>query len=209
MSDSALDRLKADGRIVVVGASLAGLRGAETLRAKGFKGALTMIGDEPYEPYDRPPLSKQALLGKGAAERTALPRRRELDAEWRLGVPASGLDMAAKRVKMADGDEVPYDRLLIATGVRARPWPNPAEAELDGVFVLRTRDDGAALARRLDAAPAGSWSSAPGSPAPRSPPPAASADSRSPSPNAATRPSSAPWAGSSARSPPRCSGRTA
>ncbi|MFE9793046.1 NAD(P)/FAD-dependent oxidoreductase [Streptomyces goshikiensis] len=153
MPDGALEHLKREGRIVVVGASLAGLRAAETLRDKGFAGSLTMIGDEPYEPYDRPPLSKQVLLGRAEAERTALPRRREIDAEWRLGVPAAGLDMAARRVKLADGDEVPYDRLLIATGVRARPWPNEAEAELEGVFVLRTRDDGAALARRLDAGP--------------------------------------------------------
>ncbi|MCB5181550.1 NAD(P)/FAD-dependent oxidoreductase [Streptomyces antimicrobicus] len=153
MPDTALDALRSSGRIVVVGASLAGLRAAETLREKGFKGSLTMIGDEPYEPYDRPPLSKQVLLGKASAAGTALPRRRAIDAQWRLGVPASGLDMAGRRVKLADGDEVPYDRLLIATGVRARPWPNEAEAELDGVFVLRTRDDGAALARRMDAGP--------------------------------------------------------
>ncbi|MER5714091.1 FAD-dependent oxidoreductase [Streptomyces sp. NPDC002132] len=151
--DGSLEQLRREGRIVVVGASLAGLRAAETLREKGFTGSLTMVGDEPYEPYDRPPLSKQVLLGKAAAERTALPRRRALDATWRLGSAATGLDLAARRVRLADGDEVPYDRLLIATGVRARPWPNPAEAELDGVFVLRTRDDGAALARRLAEGP--------------------------------------------------------
>ncbi|MFJ7158661.1 NAD(P)/FAD-dependent oxidoreductase [Streptomyces sp. NPDC101118] len=151
--DGSLDQLKREGRIVVVGASLAGLRAAETLRAKGFAGSLTMIGDEPCEPYDRPPLSKGVLLGKAAAERTALPRLRSIDATWRLGVPAGGLDMAARRVRLADGDEVPYDRLLIATGVRARPWPREEEAELDGVFVLRTRDHGAALARRLAEGP--------------------------------------------------------
>ncbi|MGW1881659.1 NAD(P)/FAD-dependent oxidoreductase [Streptomyces sp. NPDC001970] len=148
-----LDWLKREGRIVVVGASLAGLRAAETLREEGFGGTLTMIGDEPCEPYDRPPLSKGVLLGKATADRTALPRRRALDAEWRLGVPASGLDMAARRVRLADGDEVAYDRLLIATGVRARPWPKEAEAELDGVFVLRTRDDASALHKRLTAGP--------------------------------------------------------
>jgi NADPH-dependent 2,4-dienoyl-CoA reductase/sulfur reductase-like enzyme len=151
--DGSLERFKREGRIVVVGASLAGLRAAETLREKGFSGSLTMIGDEPHEPYDRPPLSKQVLLGRAAADRTALPRRRSVDATWRLGVAATGLDMAARRVRLADGDEVPYDRLLIATGVRARPWPREAEAELDGVFVLRTRDDGAALARRLAEGP--------------------------------------------------------
>jgi NADPH-dependent 2,4-dienoyl-CoA reductase/sulfur reductase-like enzyme len=151
--NGALEQLKRAGRIVVVGASLAGLRAAETLRDKGFAGELTMIGDEPYEPYDRPPLSKSVLLGKAAADRTALPRLRSVDATWRLGVPASGLDMAARRVHLADGDEVPYDRLLIATGVRARPWPHEGEAALDGVFVLRGRDDGAALARRLAEGP--------------------------------------------------------
>ncbi|MCT9006700.1 FAD-dependent oxidoreductase [Streptomyces rhizosphaerihabitans] len=61
LGDGSLDRLKRDGRIVVVGASLAGLRAAETLREKGFAGSLTMIGDEPCESYDRPPLSKQVL----------------------------------------------------------------------------------------------------------------------------------------------------
>ncbi|MFD9335744.1 NAD(P)/FAD-dependent oxidoreductase [Streptomyces sp. NPDC060028] len=151
--DGTLERLKRDGRIVVVGASLAGLRAAETMREKGFAGSLTMIGDEPYEPYDRPPLSKQVLLGKATADRTALPRRRALDATWRLGVPATGLDMAARRVRLGDGDEVEYDRLLIATGVRARPWPNEEEGALEGVFVLRTRDDGAALERSLAAGP--------------------------------------------------------
>ena len=137
----------------MVGASLAGLRAAETLRDEGFAGSLTLIGDEPYEPYDRPPLSKQVLLGMADAERTALPRRRALDATWRLGVAATGLDMAARRVRLADGDEVPYDRLLIATGVRARPWPREAEAALDGVICLRNRGDGAALARRLAEGP--------------------------------------------------------
>ncbi|MFF4645305.1 NAD(P)/FAD-dependent oxidoreductase [Streptomyces sp. NPDC001389] len=151
--DGGLEHLKREGRIVVVGASLAGLRAAETMRERGFTGSLTMIGDEPHEPYDRPPLSKQVLLGMATADGTALPRRRDIDAKWRLGVPAAGLDMAARRVRLADGDEVEYDRLLIATGVRARPWPKPDEAALDGVFVLRTRGDAAALERALAAGP--------------------------------------------------------
>jgi NADPH-dependent 2,4-dienoyl-CoA reductase/sulfur reductase-like enzyme/ferredoxin len=141
------------GRIVIVGASLAGLRAAWTLRREGFTGSVTVIGDEPYEPYDRPPLSKQVLGGMVAANRSTLPRVGEVDADWRLGVAAIGLDLDRKRVRLADGDTVPYDRVLIATGVRARPWPNPAEAALDGVLVLRTRDDADGLGRRLAAGP--------------------------------------------------------
>ncbi|MFD8421619.1 NAD(P)/FAD-dependent oxidoreductase [Streptomyces sp. NPDC059466] len=148
-ADTDVEVLRRRGRIVVVGASLAGLRAAETLREKGFTGSLTMIGDEPYEPYDRPPLSKQVLLGRARPEDTALPRRRDIDAEWRLGVAAESLDRDAKQVRLANGDTVPYDRLLITTGTRARPWVHPEEAALDGVFVLRTRDDSARLYRKL------------------------------------------------------------
>lgn len=139
--------------IAIVGASLAGLRAAETLRAEGYTGTITMVGDEPCEPYDRPPLSKQVLLGQVSAHQTALPERRPLNARWRLGVRAVGLDRDAGRVLLADGDDVSYDRLLIATGVRARPWPNAAEGALDGVFTLRTREDAARLRERLDAGP--------------------------------------------------------
>jgi NADPH-dependent 2,4-dienoyl-CoA reductase/sulfur reductase-like enzyme len=142
-----------EGRIVIVGASLAGLRAAETLRDEGFAGELTVAGDERLFPYDRPPLSKQVLLGRVKACDTTLPRRRQMEATWRLGTRAAGLDAVAKRVVLADGGELPYDRLLIATGTRARPWPNPQEAALDGVFTLRTCDDAAGLAARLDARP--------------------------------------------------------
>ncbi|MEV6927893.1 FAD-dependent oxidoreductase [Dactylosporangium sp. NPDC051485] len=136
-------------RIVVVGASLAGLRAAEALREEGYTGALTLIDDEPYGPYDRPPLSKQALSGRIRPDGTGLPRRPDLDAQWRLGVRATGLDLALRRVQLGDGTSVPFDRLLIATGVRARPWPDPVEAALDGMFVLRTRDDAVRLQHHL------------------------------------------------------------
>jgi NADPH-dependent 2,4-dienoyl-CoA reductase/sulfur reductase-like enzyme/ferredoxin len=139
------------GRIVIVGASLAGLRAAAALRHEGFAGSLTLIGDEPHEPYDRPPLSKQVLGGWVPPTRTGLPRRDDVEAEWRLGVAATQLDLAGQQVRLADGESVGFDRLLIATGVRARPWPNPTEAGLDGVVVLRTRDD-AEQVRQLVAA---------------------------------------------------------
>ena len=106
-----VEEFKTSGRIVIVGASLAGLRAAEALRAEGFRGHLTIIGDEPQEPYDRPPLSKQVLEGWVPADHTTLPRQRAIDAEWRLGVAATGLDRAAKVVRLAHGEEVPYDRV--------------------------------------------------------------------------------------------------
>ena len=150
---SAGDSFLRTGRIVIVGASLAGLEAAATLRREGFTGPLTLIGDEAHEPYDRPPLSKQVLDGWVPAQRTALPEPAALDAQWRLGVAASGLDLRRKHVRLADGEEVGFDRLLIATGVRPRPWPNPAETALDGVFVLDTRKDADGLQQRLAAAP--------------------------------------------------------
>ncbi|GGM47316.1 FAD-dependent oxidoreductase [Dactylosporangium sucinum] len=147
--DAAIEALRRHGRIVIVGASLAGLAAAATLRREGFTGSLTMIGDEPHRPYDRPPLSKQVLGGWVPAGHTELPRADALDIRWLLGVPATRLDPAGKRVHLGDGGRINYDRLLIATGTRARPWFNPDEAALDGVFVLRTRDDAAGLEHRL------------------------------------------------------------
>ncbi len=148
-----IDTFKSEGRIVIVGASLAGLRAAETLRDEGFNGRLTIIGDERHQPYDRPPLSKQVLKGWVPADHTELPQMRELDADWRLGVAAVGLDRVNMEVHLADGDKVPFGRMLIATGTRARQWFNPAEAALQGVFTLRTSDDAARLQAALQAGP--------------------------------------------------------
>ena len=145
--------LQGEGRIVIVGASLAGLRAAEALRDEGFTGSLTLIGDEVHEPYDRPPLSKQVLKGWVPAENTKLPRMRAIDADWRLGVAATGLDRDNREVLLANGDKVPYDRLLIATGVRSRAWFNPEEAKLKGLYTLRTSDDAAKLQAALKARP--------------------------------------------------------
>ena len=148
-----VETFKAEGRIVIVGASLAGLRAAEALRDEGFTGSLTLIGDEVHEPYDRPPLSKQVLKGWVPAGNTKLPRMRAIDADWRLGVAATGLDRANREVLLANGDKVPYDRLLIATGVRSRQWFNAEEAKLKGLFTLRTSDDAAKLQAALKAKP--------------------------------------------------------
>ena len=151
--DKVIQAFREQGRIVIVGASLAGLRAAEALREKGFEGSLTIIGDEPHEPYDRPPLSKQVLKGWVPADHTKLPRLRRVDADWKLGVAAVGLDRVNYTVKLGNGEEVAYDRLLIATGTRARPWPNPEEGALQGVFTVRTVEDAASLAAALKARP--------------------------------------------------------
>src|SRR5919199_3952802 len=152
-TNTAISTFAQSGQVVIVGASLAGLRAAEALRTEGFAGRLTLIGDEPYEPYDRPPLSKAVLLGMVPADRTRLPRAGNIGAEWLLGVPAASLDVAGQVVHLADGRQVPFDRLLIATGTRARPWPDPAQAALDGVLTLRTHEDAARLRARLAAGP--------------------------------------------------------
>src|ERR1700722_14472347 len=154
-SRSAVDAtgFKDKGRVVIVGASLAGLRAAEALREEGFRGQLTIIGDEPDEPYDRPPLSKQVLKGWVAADHTKLPRLRAVDAQWRLGVAATALDRANQLVRLADGSEVVGDYLLIATGVRSRRWPNPEEAALEGGYTLRTNTDAARLQAALATGP--------------------------------------------------------
>jgi len=145
--------MAAPERAVVVGAGLAGLRGAEALREAGFSGPLTIVGAEPHLPYDRPPLSKHVLAGAIPAHATTLPHGLEADVDWQLGTAAAGLDRRAGTVRLADGRTLPYDRLLIATGTRARPWPNPHEGRLSGVFTLRGRDDAAALRQALEAGP--------------------------------------------------------
>lgn len=141
------------GRAVVVGAGLAGLRGAEALRAAGFTGPLTVIGAEPYRPYDRPPLSKHVLSGHLPADVTQLPSDLADDVDWRLGTAAQSLDRAERVVRLSDGSTVPYDALLIATGTRARPWIHPEEGRLANVFTIRGRDDAAGLRAALAARP--------------------------------------------------------
>ncbi|MEA2393852.1 MAG: hypothetical protein QOJ82_1743 [Solirubrobacteraceae bacterium] len=135
--------------LVVVGASLAGLRAAEAARAAGFDGELTLVGAEPHPPYNRPPLSKQLLAGTMDPAATAL--RHGLQATWRLGVAAVGLDASRRLVRLSDGDELAYDAIVVATGSAARPWPAPLP-ELRGLHALRDLDD--ALALRAAAAPA-------------------------------------------------------
>ncbi len=138
-------------RLVVVGASLAGLRAAQAARKAGFDGELAMVGGERHLPYTRPPLSKELLAGEHTVDRVALPCD-ELGIEWRLGVPAVALDRGRRRVVLRDGDELEYHRLILATGSAPRRWPGPG-AELDGVYMLRDLDDALALRRAFDQRP--------------------------------------------------------
>ena len=131
-------------RLVIAGAGLAGMRAATAARQAGFEGQLTVVGDEPHAPYTRPPLSKQLLAGEQEPEQVALPGRDRFDAEWLLGTPAAAVDRQARELRLADGRSVPYDRLIIATGTRARPWPGEGAA-LRGIHTLRTLDDALAL----------------------------------------------------------------
>lgn len=129
---------------MVVGASLAGLRAVEAARRSRFDGAITLIGAEPYLPYDRPPMSKQFLTA--AAEpvyfRTEHSLRSELDVDLRLGTPATALDLA-KRTVVADGEEIGYTGLVIATGAMARELPGMPR--LTGLYTLRYLDDALAI----------------------------------------------------------------
>ncbi len=137
-------------RIVVVGASLAGLRAVEALRREGHDGPLILVGAEPTEPYDRPPLSKDFLAG--ASDRDGIVLRRqglvELDLDLRLGTVAHDLDVDAHTVGVGD-DSITYDGLVVATGAHPRRLPD--QPDLDTVFTLRTADDAERLRAVLDA----------------------------------------------------------
>lgn len=132
--------------VVVAGASAGGLATAEALRRFGFDGPITLIGDEARPPYDRPPLSKQLLCGQWDVDRLHLRPAEaiaELDLDLRLGVCATALHPAAHVVELADGNRVPYNELVVATGVRPRRLPGTGD--LPNVHELRTVDDALAL----------------------------------------------------------------
>lgn len=139
--------------IHIVGASLAGIRGAEALRRRGFDGRIVLLGDERHLPYDRPPLSKQVLAGTWDADRiqlTAPDKLGDLDLDLRLGVRAERLDLERRVLTTSEGDEA-IDGLLIATGARCRTLPGTEDME--GVHVLRDLDQTMALRAELDAGP--------------------------------------------------------
>jgi NADPH-dependent 2,4-dienoyl-CoA reductase/sulfur reductase-like enzyme len=133
---------------VIVGASLAGAKAAETLRSEGFGGQVVMLGTETERPYERPPLSKGYLLGKD--ERSTIYVHEEgwyaeHEVELRLGVTVTSVDPAGRTVTTADGESVSYDRLLLTTGASPRQLSVPG-ADRDGVLYLRTVADSERLA---------------------------------------------------------------
>jgi NADPH-dependent 2,4-dienoyl-CoA reductase/sulfur reductase-like enzyme len=139
-------------RLVVVGASLAGLRAVEAARRAGFPGAVTLVGAEEHLPYDRPPLSKGFLEAGGPARvepfRTETQLRDELGAELLLGAPAEALETGVREV-VVSGRTVPYDALVIATGATPRPFPGADGVA--GIHSLRTAEDAVAIRGALDA----------------------------------------------------------
>lgn len=141
------------GHAVVVGASLGGLRTAQSLRSVGFEGRITLVGDEIHAPYNRPPLSKQVLAGEWEPERTALTDDAglaKLDMDLRLGQRATDLDLADRSIGLHGGERIGFDALVVATGASPRRLPDtPA---VDGIHLLRTLDDAIALGAALDGA---------------------------------------------------------
>ena len=141
------------GRVVVVGASLAGLSALEALRQEGYEGELIAVGAEAALPYDRPPLSKQVLQGQWEPEKAELRDQGQYDAlgvTWHLGRRATALDVSTRTVTLDDGEPLSYDGLVIATGATPR-WL-PGSQELAGVHVLRTLEECLALRAELEKA---------------------------------------------------------
>ncbi|GGK60291.1 NAD(P)/FAD-dependent oxidoreductase [Streptomyces flaveus] len=132
-------------RIVVVGGSIAAVTAAQSLRAEGYGGQVTVLSEEPHPPYSRVPLSKGVLAGRESVESALLPLPSE-DIEFRTGARAVRLDTSGRTVTTADGTDIPYDGLVIATGARARRLTG------DSDLVVRTLDDASRLAARLAAA---------------------------------------------------------
>ena len=140
--------------VTIVGASLAGMRAAETLRREGFDGTINVVGDETDAPYDRPPLSKQVLAGEWEPERIALydvDSLADLRLTWRLGSRAVGFEVGSRTVALGDGERLAADGVVIATGARTRTLRGTED--LAGVHTLRTLADSLAIRSEFEATP--------------------------------------------------------
>ena len=141
---------------VIVGASLAGINAARTLRLQGHAGSIIVVDADSERPYDRPPLSKQMLTGEWEPEKVLLPAGKEdLDLEFRLGVRAKAVDLSARQITLEGVDgtvaNTAFDSLVIASGASARRLPD--SAGIAGVHVVRTLADSLSLRAELDAGP--------------------------------------------------------
>jgi 3-phenylpropionate/trans-cinnamate dioxygenase ferredoxin reductase component len=144
--------MTSDQTHVIVGASLAGAKAAETLREEGFAGRVVLVGAEDERPYERPPLSKDYLRGEVGREKVYVHDESfysKHDIELRLGTTAVDLNTSTSELTLDDGDRLSYDRLLLATGSEPRRLTIPG-AELDGVLYLRSVHDSDTLRERLD-----------------------------------------------------------
>ena len=141
----------ADTTIVIAGAGQAGGWAAQTLRKEGFAGRIVLIGDETHPPHERPPLSKSVLSGEALPHSTWLQKAEAFETlglDWRPGVRVARIDRATRRLGLANGEELSYDKLILCTGGRARRLAVPG-AESVAVHTLRTIDDSQALAPML------------------------------------------------------------
>jgi len=141
---------------VIVGASLAGINAARTLRLEGHEGPIIVVDADPERPYDRPPLSKQMLTGEWEPEKILLPAgKEELGLDFRLGVRAKAVDLSARQITLESSsgavETAAFDSLVIASGAAARRLPE--SAGITGVHVVRTLADSLALRDELDAGP--------------------------------------------------------
>jgi 3-phenylpropionate/trans-cinnamate dioxygenase ferredoxin reductase subunit len=144
--------MTSDQTYVIVGASLAGAKAAETLRGEGFEGRVVLVGAETERPYERPPLSKDYLRGEVGREKVYVHDEGFYaghDIQLRLGTTAVDLNTSRNVLTLDDGDQLSYDRLLLATGSEPRRLAIPG-GELDGVVYLRSVQDSDALRVRLD-----------------------------------------------------------
>ena len=135
---------------MIVGASVAGIRAAQALRSAGSTADITILGEEPHQPYDKPPLSKEMLLPGGDGGPVPLLSAADVETlglDLRLGVRATGLDPSARTVRTADDRMLGYDEMIIATGAAARSLPGTEGVA--GVYTLRTAEDAVALRREL------------------------------------------------------------
>lgn len=137
--------------IVIIGAGQAGVQTAESLRAGGYAGRITLLGDEPHGPYHRPPLSKAWLAGEMDGAQLVMRAPEMLarkNIELRTEIKVASIDRAAKQVLLADGSALPYDGLVLATGSTPRSLPLPG-GDAAGVHALRSRGDADAISQRL------------------------------------------------------------